>query len=300
MKLSILYRGPLSSCNYACDYCPFAKRKESRAQLELDRHALERFVSWAAASPHQLSVLFTPWGEALVRPWYRDAIVQLSHFPNIDRVAAQTNLSCRVDWLAEANVEKVALWTTFHPTQVSLAHFDRRCEKLRVLGVRHSVGVVGLREHFEAIRSLRETLPPETYLWINAFKRQRDYYTPADETWLSGIDPLFPFNATAHPSRDRACRTGQNVFSIDGDGVMRRCHFVATPIGNIYEDDWERALMPRACPNEMCGCHIGYVHMESLGLDGVFGDGILERIPTVSSRVGAASPDGPRKTADKQ
>ena len=42
MKLSILYRGPLSSCNYACDYCPFAKRKESYAQLEVDRRALER------------------------------------------------------------------------------------------------------------------------------------------------------------------------------------------------------------------------------------------------------------------
>ena len=29
MNLSILYRGPLSSCNYACGYCPFAKRRAS-------------------------------------------------------------------------------------------------------------------------------------------------------------------------------------------------------------------------------------------------------------------------------
>jgi sulfatase maturation enzyme AslB (radical SAM superfamily) len=46
MDLSILYRGPLSSCNYGCEYCPFAKREESYAQLETDRVALLRFVAW--------------------------------------------------------------------------------------------------------------------------------------------------------------------------------------------------------------------------------------------------------------
>ena len=30
MNLSILYRGPLSSCNYGCEYCPFAKHRETR------------------------------------------------------------------------------------------------------------------------------------------------------------------------------------------------------------------------------------------------------------------------------
>ena len=33
MNFSILYRGPLASCNYDCPYCPFAKRRDSRAQL---------------------------------------------------------------------------------------------------------------------------------------------------------------------------------------------------------------------------------------------------------------------------
>ena len=33
VRYNILYRGPLSSCNYACDYCPFAKRAESRVEL---------------------------------------------------------------------------------------------------------------------------------------------------------------------------------------------------------------------------------------------------------------------------
>jgi hypothetical protein len=44
LNLSILYRGPLSSCNYACAYCPFAKRRESSAELTRDRAALARFL----------------------------------------------------------------------------------------------------------------------------------------------------------------------------------------------------------------------------------------------------------------
>ena len=29
VRYNILYRGPLSSCNYGCEYCPFAKHAES-------------------------------------------------------------------------------------------------------------------------------------------------------------------------------------------------------------------------------------------------------------------------------
>jgi hypothetical protein len=41
-------RGPLSSCNYGCAYCPFAKHRETAAELAEDRRAVERFVAWVA------------------------------------------------------------------------------------------------------------------------------------------------------------------------------------------------------------------------------------------------------------
>src|SRR5262249_42074059 len=90
--LSVLYRGPLCSCNYACWYCPFAKRTESAAELSNDRAALERFVGWIGANADfPMGILFTPWGEALVRPWYQDALVRLTRLPHVQRAAAQTN-----------------------------------------------------------------------------------------------------------------------------------------------------------------------------------------------------------------
>ncbi len=111
--------------NYDCPYCPFAKRRDSPEQLRADRAALGRFTDWVTANPdgHALDILFTPWGEGLTRSWYRDAMVHLSHLPQVGRIAIQTNLSCRLDWLAAADVSTVALWATYHPGEVSRPAF---------------------------------------------------------------------------------------------------------------------------------------------------------------------------------
>ncbi|QDU93614.1 STM4011 family radical SAM protein [Lignipirellula cremea] len=281
LDLTILYRGPLSSCNYDCGYCPFAKHHETAAELKVDRLALERFVDWLTArADGTFGVLFTPWGEALTRPWYRSAMMHLSRLPQIRKVAVQTNLSCPLDWLAGADLDCLGLWCTYHPSQTPRADFLAQCERLRELGVAFSVGTVGMREDFDAIAAMRAVLPDDVYLWVNAFKQEADYYTPAEVQRLLQIDPLFAVNNVRHPSLGKACRTGESVISVDGEGTVRRCHFVSEPLGNLYDPDFEQLLQPRPCPNARCGCHIGYVHREDFPLYELFGAGLLERIPS--------------------
>lgn len=278
-NLSILYRGPLASCNYDCGYCPFAKRRDSRTELRADRAALERFVDWVVRNPDgdRLSVLFTPWGEGLTRSWYRSALVTLSRLDHVDRVAIQTNLACRLDWLADADRRAVALWATYHPDQVARSTFLRRCAILRELGVRFSVGVVGLPDHLDEARALRAALPDEVYLWVNAAEGHR--YSSAAEAEWTAIDPLFGYSVRPHRSGGQGCRTGDTVVSVRGDGTVQRCHFVAEPLGNLYDGSYRAALGPRPCPVPICDCHIGYVHLKTLPLYDVFAGGVLERIP---------------------
>jgi MoaA/NifB/PqqE/SkfB family radical SAM enzyme len=280
MNLSVLYRGPLSSCNYACDYCPFAKRTESAEQLAHDRACLERFVGWAGTrTADALGVLFTPWGEALVRPWYQDALSALTRMPHVVRAAIQTNISCKLEWVEECDKAKLALWCTFHPAETTRERFLAKCREMLGRGVRFSVGVVGLKEHLTEIEALRRELPSDVYLWVNAYKREPNYYEPEQVEFLTRIDHLFPLNNTYHASRGEPCRAGRSVISVDGDGTVRRCHFIKEPIGNIYDADFEACLVERACTNDKCGCHIGYVHLDRLKLYEVFGVGVLERIP---------------------
>lgn len=275
----ILYRGPLSSCNYACTYCPFAKTKNTRAELADDATRLQRFVDWVRRRDERIGVLFTPWGEALIRKPYQEAFVQLSNAPNVSKVAAQTNLSSTLDWLDRCDLDRVALWTTFHPTQSSKEKFLRRCEELDSRGAKFSVGVVGFKEAWDDIVWLRDNLPESSYLWVNAYKRDPDYYSLEDIERFESIDPLFRFNTRYHPSRGDTCRAGATSFTVDGEGDVRRCHFISEPIGNLWDGSFDRALKERPCSNDTCGCHIGYVHLDRLKLYDVFGDGVLERIP---------------------
>jgi MoaA/NifB/PqqE/SkfB family radical SAM enzyme len=280
MNLSILYRGPLSSCNYACNYCPFAKHTETAAELAHDRGCLERFVAWVGRRcADGIGVLCTPWGEALVRRWYQEALAALTHMPHVRKAAVQTNLACKLDWIDACDTTRLALWCTFHPTETPRERFLEKCFELRGRGVAFSVGVVGLKEHFAEIAALRRELPADTYLWVNAYKREPDYYTAEMVEQLTRLDPLFPVNNQRHPSRGASCRAGATVISVDGAGTVRRCHFIQEPIGNLYAPDFECCLVERPCSNDTCGCHIGYVHLDRLGLYETFGDGVLERVP---------------------
>ena len=280
MNLSILYRGPLSSCNYGCDYCPFAKHTETDDEHAADALALERFLQWVESRPgDHLSILFTPWGEALVRKRYQQALIRLTNLPQIAKAAIQTNLSCRLEWTEQCDKQKLGLWATFHPTEVDRARFVAKCLEADRRGVRLSVGAVGMKAHADDIAALRRELPPHLYVWVNAYKRVPDYYTPEELAHYTAIDRLFPLNNQRHPSLGLPCRAGHSVISVDGDGTMRRCHFIREPLGNLYDANFAGALQERPCTNETCGCHIGYVHLPHLKLYEVFGDGILERIP---------------------
>jgi hypothetical protein len=284
--LTVLYRGFLSSCNYACAYCPFAKHTESPAEHARDAAALERFVNWVAARGAPTSVMFTPYGEALVRVRYQRAVARLSHVEHVPKVAVQTNASWRTDWLEGVNLDKLGLWITFHPTEITLERFVQRCTRLLELGVRFSVGAVGLRDHLEIIEALRAALPRDVYLWVNAFDRRGPgYYTSEALERLTAVDPWFPLNLRRYRSKGLECRAGHTVVSVDGHGVARRCHFIDTPIGSIHDADFEAKLRPKPCTRGICDCHIGYVHLHELEPGGadlydVFGDGVLERIPT--------------------
>lgn len=278
--LSLLYRGRLSSCNYDCAYCPFAKTRDSRTTLQRDAADLARFVDWATQQTTTLSVLFTPWGEGLVRKHYREAMIALSHLPQVRRVAIQTNLCIGTRWLDRVDTRSFALWCTYHPSQVSLSTFVGRCLDLRRRGIRFSVGMVALRELFDEIEVMRAALPADVPMWLNAYdQRTPDYYEAADVARLTVIDPHFGYSLAPAPSKGAACATGESVLSVDGDGNVQRCHFVSEALGNLYDGSFAARLGPRPCPNQVCDCFIGYVHRKDLQFARDYAGGQLERVP---------------------
>ncbi len=276
--LRILYRGSLDSCNYACSYCPFAKNEASREAHERDRRELERFTAHIEQTEtRNYGIFFTPWGEALTHRWYQRAIATLSRLDHVEKVAIQTNLSVRPRWLDAARPERVGIWATFHPTQIKRDAFVRRALDYHARGVSISVGIVGLPDQLDHARALRAELPDDIYVWVNAAKTTHGTYDQELIGAFESVDPLFAINTQYHPSLGRACDAGHTVVSVNGEGDARRCHFVDEKLGNLYDGSLDAALQPRTCPNQTCGCHIGYVHMPHLQLKKRFGSGLLER-----------------------
>lgn len=282
--LTILYRGPLASCNYGCGYCPFAKHAETDAERVADTAALARFLDWCDRYPGRLSVFFTPWGEALHHARYRAALVRLSTARHVRRVAVQTNLAGSVEWLSEADPSRVGIWATYHPTEVALDRFVRNVMRVHELGVSVSAGTVGVRSRIDRIEELRAALPPQIPVWVNAYSVDAgpvrpSYYAAEDIARLRAVDPYFEVGLVRFASRGRACGAGSRAITVDGDGTVGRCHFTPVRLGNLYTDELADLLTTRPCPKPVCDCHIGYVHLDELAAAEVYGDGLLERVP---------------------
>jgi MoaA/NifB/PqqE/SkfB family radical SAM enzyme len=279
MTWRIIYRSRLSTCNYRCGYCPLPKKPVTAGELRQDAAGLGNFVDWAAGCGHRLEILFAPNGEALIHNHYWHAVSQLSKAENVALVAVQTNLSAPMNFAVGINPERIAFWTTFHPGNAGLPSFLSQLSVLRELRIRHSVGMVGVKRHFPAIRRLRDCLPPETYLWINAYKSRPDYYSAADVDFLTGIDPHFPLNLHNHPSRGISCEAGESTFVVDDQGTVSQCLFTRITLGNIRDPAFPAFLHNRPCPIKQCKCHLGHICIPELNTAAIYGPASLSRIP---------------------
>ncbi len=265
-ELSLLYRGDLSSCNYDCGYCPFAKGIDSKDLTAQDRAGLQRFVAWCEKTEFNLRILFTPWGEALVRKHYREAFVRLSHMQNVCELGIQTNLSRDPSWLAAAHKANINLWCTYHPSQTTRLRFLRRAELLVQMGISFSVGMVALAQDFAEIQSMHQILQAlarrtgkPIYLWLNAYDgRTADYYRPQDIEMLAAIDSHFAYNVQPVSSLGADCRAGRSAISVNAQGEVRPCHFLQRSLGNLYDGSFQQKLSRQPCPNAHCDCYIGY------------------------------------------
>jgi MoaA/NifB/PqqE/SkfB family radical SAM enzyme len=297
MSLLVLFRSRLEWCNYTCHYCPWnAERTNvSAGEFREDARRVARIIDRVAELPRPVEFFITPKAEYLVLPYWREAVARLCALPQVERVTVQTNLSFDLAaFLDTLDASKLALWTTYHPTEVDEAGFEVLQAKWQMLlerGVPYSVGIVGTRENLARAEQLRARLDPRVYLWVNAYKREANYYTDTDLARLRQVDPWFDLNNQHYASLGQPCTAGQRAVYLDDEGDLRRCFFIGEVIGNLFRDGWRTQEAPLGCPVRTCHCYVGQMHIVDLDFRGVYGKYLAARIPREYHDCIAATPD---------
>jgi MoaA/NifB/PqqE/SkfB family radical SAM enzyme len=285
MTLLVLFRSRLEWCNYTCPYCPWnaEQTRVSAQEFREDARRVHRVIDRVVELPRRVEFFITPRAEYLVLPHWREAVARLCALPQVERVTVQTNLSFDVPaFLDTLTPGKLALWTTYHPSEVDDAGLEALLGKWRLLrrrGVPFSVGIVGTRDNLRHAETLRARLDPAVYLWVNAYKREADYYSALELARLRGVDPWFDLNNQHYSSLAQPCTAGQRAVYLDDEGDLRRCFFVGEVIGNLFRDGWRTLDAPLGCPVRTCHCYVGQMHVVDLDFRAVYGQYLAARIP---------------------
>ena len=294
-ELQLLYRGSLKSCNYQCSYCPFSKRRASGRELEKDQEQWAYFVETVRERAENLrirSLLVTPYGEALIHPWYWEGLGQISSMSRIGAVGAQTNLSFPIQKSLElyqkagGRPEKLYLWATFHPEMTTAAEFSGACEKLAREGIHLCAGAVGVVNHTELLKSLRASLPREISLWINRMDGMKRPYTREETEEFLEIDPYFLRELSDLPADPERCR---NRLFVEGTGRLRVCN-IGRHLAMSWDDLWERRqnqecpgtaeILPQpVCGQKRCSCYLAYGGRKDFMNQILFGPDPIFRVP---------------------
>lgn len=254
---TVYYRGLVRTCNYNCPYCPFGKKR--RMDLQKDTKALEAFCA-KVGQLGQVGVMFAPRGECLIYDHYQQAVAQISAYGNTDFVCCQTNLSFDVEKFSKTaglGIEKLSLWCSFHPSQTTIDSFVGKCLALSRLGVNYCVGAVGNPGDTEVLEELRNKLPKEVYMWINAMDGLGRPYTADEIDAFSRIDPLFSISVEGFLSDPGLCRGGRDAIFVEGNGDFFACNISRAKLGNLYSADAFRTPA-KTCISKKCDCYLAY------------------------------------------
>jgi 3-deoxy-D-manno-octulosonate 8-phosphate phosphatase KdsC-like HAD superfamily phosphatase len=230
--------------------------------------------------------MFVPHGEAMIHDYYHRAMANLCEQENVSIVGCQTNLSFDIEQFAytmKDNISKISLWCTFHPSQLSIEDFLKQCEKLIEYRISFCVGSVGHPSDIPVLQMLREKLPEDIYMWINAEDGLQREYSQEEITSFSRIDPLFNLELQDPAADPELCLAGRENIFVRGNGDYFACNISKVKLGNIYSD--EKIKTEKLCRAKNCDCYLAYSNRLEMKNEFLSSDIIPARNPSASKAI---------------
>jgi MoaA/NifB/PqqE/SkfB family radical SAM enzyme len=276
-------------CNFDCAYCSTAEVRGDRMWgTEDGAQVYRRIIEKIAALPHPIRLRMVTAGEPFVSKELLEGAAWLSHQPNIQFVEMLTNGSFRETqfrkFAAEAQIEKISLWITYHPTQI---------EAERVVAAARLASDLGA---FVVVHALLFPDTVETTARVQALCREAGIRTDVtsghnyngaydghsslpiadtDPAWMASMyrhRGALESMMVAHGNlRGAPCSAGHDYVYITPVGSVFPCYRYAqnlprTQLGNILDDGFVLELRAKEyapCAMETgCYCKEDYFHLK--------------------------------------
>jgi MoaA/NifB/PqqE/SkfB family radical SAM enzyme len=130
--LKIWYVAPQRLCNFHCSYCvsrgDYSKSNKINWKNPKDIEGFKKVINWISKRPFKIGFRLGSLGEPFTSCDFLDQVAWLTNQKNIQFVELLTNGSLLKEGLQKlqkkgAEFEKLSLWISYHPSQISLDKF---------------------------------------------------------------------------------------------------------------------------------------------------------------------------------
>ena len=133
------FNGRYANCNYSCPYCYVATSVNKGMHFNYDLEKWEQ--AFAKHFENQHTIFYFSYGEPMTASRFYDVIEMVGRHPNWE-AKITSNVSVRLDKLLNSRVAKegrLHINTSFHPTQVDIDTFIKKCDQIRECGIEPSI-----------------------------------------------------------------------------------------------------------------------------------------------------------------
>ncbi len=304
-------------CNFKCPYCvtgPARSAAGHRAWAEpSSEQRFRTIIKWLARLPWRIRVRLGTVGEPFVSAEFLQGAAWLSRQSNVDLVELVTNGSFTDRqfraWVLTCAMDRITLWTTYHPTQISAERIVAGAVLAQASGafvIVHSLAFADNLDDIERLVALCKEHSIRTDITIG--RNSNGAFPGAGVLPILDVAPqrltsLYRDAAALQAAmlglagpKGEPCSAGHDYITVDPDGSIYQCGpyslLKERRLGSALEHDFVPELRSQKyapCRNgRPCWCKEDYFHLKIVREELRFSRslGYYERCPGTTVHVG--------------
>ena len=294
--LDVWYVAPLRRCNFKCSYCVCNQPKildsnEWHREGDLKNHLA--VMKWISRLPYKIRLRLSTAGEPFVSKDFLNSVANLSHAENLEFIEILTNGSYTKDqfekFISSSRPDKLSLWMTYHPQEISLEKFLESAILAKDLKVPVVVHALLFPDSVESTKIMQEKcvlngIPFHLGLGLNVnnvyqgmgpVPAATDNNIPSDVLAMNVAFPQLVYQVAEKPM-GAMCSAGHDYIYINSRAEVFQCNTysaklpvfkMGTPVDLNFKLSLRKEKYSQCLSKHACRCVEDYQHLQVAAMD---------------------------------